>query len=115
MLQACIDHRTIKARNLRADGLAESAVGMFKLALTKMAQGPNARAAWEDFVPYIRLAYNCTPWRGSKVAPTVTMMAQLPTLPCGVREALEEPLYYVTDTEMNAAATNLLKRATLVQ
>ena len=87
MKQAHIDHRTITALNPRANGLAESGVGMFKLALKKMAQGPNARKAWEEFVPFIQLAYNRTLQFSSKVAPTVTMMAQLPTMSGSVMKA----------------------------
>jgi hypothetical protein len=88
---------------------------MLKEALKKMAQGPRARKNWEEAVPFIQLAYNSTPQHSTKVAPTVTMMAQLPTMPSSVMKALEEPLYYTNDVEMHKAACNLLDRAALVQ
>jgi hypothetical protein len=88
---------------------------MFKTALKKMAQGANSRKEWEKFVPYIQLAYNCTPQKTTNIAPSVVMMAQLPTLPGGVRDALRAPLDWNGEEEETAAASNLLLRARLVQ
>lgn len=78
----CIDHRTTAGYHAQANGLAERVVQTVKALLTRALADPaNEGSDWEELLPGIVLAYNCSPQTSTKQAPYALLYGRVPLLP----------------------------------
>jgi hypothetical protein len=106
---ALIDHRTTRANNPQADGLAERAVQTTKRALRKHVEQEQSIAAWDTkALPWIALGYNASVQKSTGYSPYHLLYGTQPTIPPAVRERMLAPLDF---DQPELAADLLLSRA----
>jgi len=80
LCHAFIDHRIISTYHPQTNGLAERSVQTMKRALRKVGDGTKQRD-WDEQLPYITLAYNCSRQEATRCAPYVLVYAREPVFP----------------------------------
>lgn len=105
---ACIDHRTTRANNPQADGLAERAVQTVKRSLRKLVEQSQDSTSWDSqALPWIALGYNASTQGSTGYSPYYLLHGVQPVVPPAVKERMEPPL----DLADPSAAQALLERA----
>lgn len=80
--ESFVDHRTTAGYHAQANGLAERVVQTVKALLTRaLADLANDGLDWEELLPGIVLAYNCSPQSSTKQAPYALLYGRVPLLP----------------------------------
>jgi hypothetical protein len=107
-----IDHRRTSPGHPAADGLAERAVQTVKRALRKLCAAQGNKDNWDLLLPWVALAYNCSPQKSTMLSPYMMMYARHPTIPPAIRERINEP---VALDDPQAAADDYVARSADVQ
>ena len=87
-----VDHRFTKPHHPQADGLTERAVQTVKRALKKALANPLSGSEWDDHLPFIQLAYNCSTQSSLGFSPYQILYAVEPTVPPSVKPKFEDEL-----------------------
>ena len=105
---ALIDHRTTRANNPQADGLAERAVQTVKRSLRKHVEQQSNASGWDEALPWIALGYNASTQKSTGFSPYYLVYGVAPVIPPAVKERMLPEL----DLEQPAlVAGQLLARA----
>ncbi|NBK23903.1 MAG: hypothetical protein EOM68_17970 [Spirochaetia bacterium] len=107
-----IDHRFTAPEKPSSNGLAERVVQTIKRALRKHCEQRRDAVTWDLGLPWVALAYRCSPQASTKFSPYYMLYARQPTIPPAVRARLTEPVDF---DNSEAAAADVLKRAALVR
>lgn len=112
LCKCLIDHRLTSAGHPCSDGLAERAVQTVKRALKKLCAAKGSKDDWDLHLPFVALAYNCSPQKSIKLSPYMIMYARQPIIPPAIRERMAEPVCF---DDPQIAANDYLVRAAEVQ
>ena len=111
-------HRLTSAFHPQSNGMSERVVGIVKSSMAKIAANYKHKSNkspfdWTRDLPYLQLAFNCSPQSSTKACPSMVMMAQMPTVPPAVRTIWDEDLLDLdsSDATRQAAAAKLVDRA----
>ena len=111
-----IDHRTTSEYHAQANGLAERVVQVLKRALRKLRLQREVLDHWEEYVPYVMLAYNASVQSSIGLAPFTALYAQVPTVPPNHKTRFREPINITPDNALDEfVATELYRRMELVR
>ncbi|GLC33906.1 hypothetical protein PLESTF_000189600 [Pleodorina starrii] len=114
LLRQCfVDHRLTSAGHPQADGAAERLVQVVKAALRKHCKDTGRTDDWDLQLPWLALAYRCSPQASTRYSPYELMFGVPPVVPPAVRERMAEPLGLAGPVGAYAAA--LQERAALLQ
>lgn len=113
LLQDClIDARHTSANHPAANGAAEKAVHIVKLALKKMCLRKQHLSDWDLELPWLLLGYRCSPQQSTGLTPYELLHAHSPVVPPAITERMTETL----DLDDPAkAAESLQQRKVLVK
>ena len=112
LCKCLIDHRRTSPGHPSTDGLAERAVQTVKRALRKLCAGKGNKDDWDLLLPWIALAYNCSPQKSTMLSPYMMVYARHPTIPPAIRERINQPVSF---DDPQAAAADYVARAQIVQ
>ena len=112
LCKCLIDHRQTSPGHPSTDGLAERAVQTVKRALRKLCAAKGNKDDWDLLLPWVVLAYNCSPQKSTMLSPYMMMYARHPTIPPAIRDRLNQPLSF---DDPEAAAADYVARSKLVQ
>ena len=113
LLEQCfIDHRVTSPAHPQTNGCAERCVQTVKRALRKHCESAGSTDTWDEHLPWIQLAYNCSVQASTKLSPYLMLYAHLPVVPPAIVQRMAEPVDY-NDTE--AAQQSLRARAQLME
>jgi transposase InsO family protein len=113
-----IDHRLTSSNHPQANGLAERSVGTVKKALRTHCEDSLTIHTWDEKLPFISLAYNCSQQASTRCSPYQLLYAREPIFPSSAaRDAMQLPLSLDTSTPRTQAqaVTNLLQRSAYVR
>lgn len=105
-----VDHRTTAGYHAQANGLAERVVQTVKSLLVRalsMATSSDEQLDWEDLLPGIVLAYNCSPQTSTKQAPYALLYGREPLLPVQAAARMRQE---VDPDDPETAALDLAQR-----
>ena len=110
-----IDHPHTSPNHPQANGLAERSVGTVKRALRAHCEDTLNITTWDEKLPFVSLAYNCSIQQSSRCSPYQLVYARTPVFPSSAaQEAMRQvlPDFEVTGVRaQQAAAASLLQRA----
>ena len=113
LLEQCfIDHRVTSASHPQTNGCAERCVQTVKRALRKHCESAGSTDTWDEHLPWIQLAYNCSVQASTKLSPYLMLYAHLPVVPPAIVQRMAEPIDF-DDSE--AAQRSLRARAQLIE
>lgn len=91
LLQCFVDHRLTSAGHPQADGAAERLVQVLKAALRKHCEERKEPDTWDQFLPWLALAYRCSPQAATRYSPYELMFGVPPVVPPAIRERMAQP------------------------
>jgi hypothetical protein len=110
-----IDHRLTSPNHPQANGLAERSVGTVKRALRAHCEDTLNITSWDEKLPFVSLAYNCSVQQSSKCSPYQLVYAREPVFPSSAaQQAMRRamPDFSVSAARaQQAASDSLLQRA----
>ncbi|GFR41142.1 hypothetical protein Agub_g1791 [Astrephomene gubernaculifera] len=116
LLEQCyVDHRPTSAYHPQANGAAERLVQVLKSALRKYCAESGSPETWDQHLPWLALAYRCSPQASTKLAPYTLMYGVPPVVPPAVRERFQAELAFTGNAGEQVYARALVERAALLQ
>ena len=113
LLEQCfIDHRVTSPSHPQTNGCAERCVQTVKRALRKHCELAGSVNTWDEHLPWIQLAYNCSVQMSTKLSPYLMLYAHLPVVPPAVVQRMAEPIDF---DDAEAAQQSLRTRAQLME
>ncbi|KXZ55384.1 hypothetical protein GPECTOR_3g510 [Gonium pectorale] len=112
--QRFVDHRCTSAGHPQADGLAERMVQVVKAAICKHSMESGSSDKWDEYLPWLALAYRCSPQASTRYSPYELMSGVPPVVPPALRERMAEPLGPVGANTAEGYAIALQERALLL-
>ena len=110
-------HRLTSAFHPQSNGMSERVVQIVKASMAKLAanythKSKTAPWDWTRDLPYLQLAFNCSPQSSTKNCPSSVMMAQHPTVPPAVRSIWSQDLLDLdsNDGSRQTAIARLVER-----
>ncbi|GLI63656.1 hypothetical protein VaNZ11_006693 [Volvox africanus] len=113
--QCFVDHRFTSASHPQADGAAERMVRVVKAALRKYCADVKRSDAWDQHLPWLALAYRCSPQASTRYSPYELMYGVKPIVPPDVRERMAEPLGFTGKGSEESYVAALHERAALLR
>ena len=93
LLEQCfVDHRVTSPAHPQTNGCAERCVQTVKRALRKHCELAGSVNTWDEHLPWIQLAYNCSVQSSTKLSPYLMLYAHLPVVPPAIVQRMAEPL-----------------------
>ncbi|KXZ48232.1 hypothetical protein GPECTOR_29g136 [Gonium pectorale] len=116
LLERCyVDHRLTSPNHPQADGAAERLVQEVKSALRKHCQETGCNNKWDQYLPWLALAYRCSPQASTRMAPFVLLYGAPPVVPPAARERLEGELAFSGNPGESEYAEALAARAAFLR
>ena len=113
LVEMLIDHRVTSSNHPQANGLAERAVGTFKICIKRhVSADPAAAKNWDLYLPSIVMGYVVSPQASSKLSPYEALFAVAPIIPPAIRERLQHPIDF---DDPQLAAQSILQRAAVLK
>ena len=115
LTECFIDHRTTSPNHPQANGLAERSVQTVKRALKCHCEDVLRVDDWDEKLPFVSLAYNCSRQMSTKCSPYMLLYAREPKFPSPVIDThMHLPIPAVdslSPATMQEAAATILDRA----
>ena len=114
-----IDHRQSSPNHPQANGLVERSVQTIKQALRRHCEDTLRVDTWDEKLPFVSLAYNCSRQSATRCSPYMLLYAREPVFPSStLRDHMRVPLPPMDATSpqaVTAAVTGLLDRANYIE
>jgi len=111
-----VDHRWTSPNHPQTNGLTERAVGtvksLLRTAILAASSGADGPVDWDELLPEIQMAYNCSPQSSTGLAPYTLIFGRNPGLPAFARVAVSELIDF---TDPAAAVASLQRRQEILR
>jgi hypothetical protein len=110
LLAECfIDHRRTSPNHPQSNGLVERSVQTIKQALRSHCEDTRSVDTWDEKLPYISLAYNCSKHASTKCSPYTLLYAREPMFPASALQGhMNQPLPPLDTPRTRAEAADVI-------